>query len=143
MCLTNSNLGPQAGENMKKILIVDDEPTILFSLFHLFSRKDVTVVTCNRIEEAEKALARYKFDLVIADIRLSGIEGIEGLELLTYIKKLHPETPVIIMTAYGTAEIKKDAYRRGAFYYFEKPFDINILADKAYELGVDLNVNAA
>ena len=126
---------------MKKILIVDDEPTILFALFHLFSGKDTTVITCNRIEEAEQALERYKFDLVIADIRLSGIEGIEGLELLTYIKRLHPETPVIIMTAYGSAEIKKDAYSRGAFYYFEKPIDIKILTDKARELGIDLNAN--
>ena len=126
---------------MKKILIVDDEPTILFSLFHLFSGKDVTVITCNKMEEAEEALARYKFDLVIADIRLTGIEGIEGLELLTYIKRLHPETPVIIMTAYSTPEIKKDAYSRGAFYYFEKPVDIKILTDKARELGIDLYKN--
>jgi DNA-binding NtrC family response regulator len=126
---------------MKTILIVDDEPTILFSLFHLFSGNNVTVITCDRIEEAEEALARYKFDLVIADIRLTGIQGIEGLELLTYIKRLHPETPVIIMTAYGTAEIRKDAYSRGAFYYFEKPIDINILTDKASELGIDLNLN--
>jgi DNA-binding NtrC family response regulator len=123
---------------MEKVLIVDDEPTILFSLFHLFSGKDVTVITCDRIEEAEQALARYKFDLVIADIRLSGIEGIEGLELLTYITKLHPETPVIIMTAYGSPEIKKDSYSRGAFYYFEKPIDIKILTEKACELGIDL-----
>jgi DNA-binding NtrC family response regulator len=126
---------------MKKLLIVDDEPTILISLFHLFSGRDVTVITCNKIEEAEEALERYKFDLVIADIRLSGIEGIEGLELLTYIKRLHPETPVIIMTAYGSAEIKKDAYSRGAFYYFEKPIDIKILTEKARELGIDLNIN--
>ncbi len=126
---------------MKKILIVDDETTILFSLFHLFNRNNVTVITCNQMEEAEQALARYTFDLVIADIRLSGIEGIEGLELLSYIRRLHPETPVIIMTAYGSAEIRKAAYRRGAYYYFEKPVDINILTDKACELGIDLNVH--
>ena len=98
-------------------------------------------ITCNRMEDAEEALERHRFNLVIADIRLSGIEGIEGLELLTYIKRLHPETPVIIMTAYGTAEIKKDAYSRGAFYYFEKPIDIRILTDKTSELGIDLNIN--
>jgi len=126
---------------MNKILLVDDEPTILVSLFHLFNGKDTTVITCNRIEEAEQALERYKFDLVIADMRLSGIQGIEGLELLTFVKRLHPETPVIIMTAYGTPEIRKDAYSRGAFYYFEKPVDIKILADKARELAIALNSN--
>ena len=125
---------------MKKILIVDDETTILFALFHLFSGKNTTVITCNTIEEAEQALARYKFDLLLADIRLSGIQGIEGLELLTYIKRLNPETQVIIMTAYGSAEIKEDAYSRGAFYYFEKPVDIQVLTDKVRELGIDLNL---
>ena len=58
---------------MKKILIVDDEPTILMTLSHVLSNKDTTVITCERIEEAEEALARYTFDLVIADIRMSGM----------------------------------------------------------------------
>src|SRR5512135_3804525 len=98
---------------MKKILVVDDEPTILLTLSHLLSNKDTTVITSSKIEEAEEALDRYTFDLVIADIRLSGIYGIEGLELLSYIKKIRPETPVIIMTAYGSDSMKESAYKRG------------------------------
>lgn len=124
---------------MKKILIVDDEPTILLSLSHIFSNKDTTVITCSRIEDAEEALAHYKFDLVIADIRMSGMHGIEGLELLSYIKKLNPETAVIIMTAYGSDEIKEDAFRRGAFHYYEKPIDIAHLTSQIKSLGIDLS----
>ena len=56
--------------------------------------------------------------------------GIEGLELLSFIKDMHPKTEVIIMTAYGTEEIKEDAYRRGAYYYYEKPIDLSHLVDK-------------
>lgn len=123
---------------MKKILIVDDEPTILMTLSHLLSNKDTAVITSSRIEEAEEALSRYTFDLVIADIRLSGMYGIEGLELLSYIKKLRPETEVIIMTAYGSDEIKEDAYRRGAFHYYEKPIDIAHLISKVQTLGITL-----
>ena len=121
---------------MKKILIVDDEPTILVALSHLLSNKDTTVITCSRIEEAEEALSRYTFDLVIADIRMSGMYGIEGLELLSYIRKVRPETEVIIMTAYGSDEIKEDAYKRGAFYYYEKPIDVNHLISKVNSLGI-------
>ncbi|OGW27172.1 MAG: histidine kinase [Nitrospirae bacterium GWC2_42_7] len=121
---------------MKKILIVDDEQTILIALSHLLSNKDTTVITSNRIEEAEEALSRYTFDLVIADIRMSGMYGIEGLELLSYIKKVRPETEVIIMTAYGSEEIKEDAYKRGAFYYYEKPIDITHLISKVTALGI-------
>lgn len=121
---------------MKKILIVDDEPTILMTLAHLFSGKDTIVITSSRIEQAEEALSRYRFDLVIADIRMSGLDGIEGLELLSYIKKITPGTEVIIMTAYGSEEMREDAYRRGALYYYEKPIDINDLVTKARGLGI-------
>lgn len=121
---------------MKKILIVDDEPTILMTLSHLLSNKETTVITSSRIEEAEEALSRYVFDLVIADIRLSGMYGIEGLELLSFVKKMHAETAVIIMTAYGTDEIKEDAYKRGVFHYYEKPIDLSHLVAKVQALGI-------
>jgi len=124
---------------MKKILIVDDEPTILMTLSHLLSSKETTVITSSRMEEAEEALSRYSFDLVIADIRLSGMYGIEGLELLSFIKGMHPETEVIIMTAYGTEEIKEDAYRRGAYYYYEKPIDLSHLVAKVQAMGISLS----
>jgi len=124
---------------MKKILIVDDEPTILMTLSHLLSNRETTVITSSRMEEAEEALSRYSFDLVIADIRLSGMYGIEGLELLSFIKDIHPGTEVIIMTAYGTEEIKEDAYRRGAYYYYEKPIDLSHLVDKVHALGISLS----
>ncbi|MDA8079858.1 MAG: response regulator [Nitrospiraceae bacterium] len=121
---------------MKKILIVDDEETILMTLSHILSSKDTMVITSDKIEEAEEALLRYTFDLVIADIRLSGMYGIEGLELLSYVKKASPRTEVIIMTAYGSAEMEEDAYRRGAFHYYEKPIDISHLISKVRTLGI-------
>ncbi len=126
---------------MKRVLIVDDEPSILLSLSHLLSSDEVVALTSSRIEDAEEALDRYKFDLVIADIRLSGIYGIEGLELLSYIKKIRPETPVIIMTAYGSDSMKEAAYKRGAYHYYEKPIDMNDLAGKAEDCGIPVNQN--
>ncbi|MCL5024839.1 MAG: response regulator [Nitrospirae bacterium] len=121
---------------MKRILVVDDEPSILLSLSHLLSGDHAVVITCGRIEEAEEALDRYRFDLVIADIRLSGVYGIEGLELLSFVKRISPETKVIIMTAYGSDEMKDAAYKRGAYHYYVKPIDVNDLAGKVEELGI-------
>lgn len=126
---------------VKRILIVDDEPSILLSLSHLLSSDEVVVITCSRIEEAEEALDRYKFDLAIADIRLSGVYGIEGLELLSYIKKISPETKVIIMTAYGSDEVKESAYKRGAYHYYEKPVDMDDLVNKVETLGIKVSIN--
>ena len=111
---------------LKKIMIVDDEPSILLSLSYALKAEGVEVITCNEIEQAEEALNNTHFDLVIADIRMSGVNGIEGLELLSYIKE-HFNTKVIIMTGYGTEEIEAEAYRRGAHHYFRKPVDIGEL----------------
>lgn len=121
---------------MKRILIVDDEPTIILSLSYCLKTNNVEVVTCSKIEAAEEALARYSFDLVIADIRMSGMYGIEGLELLKYVKDRNPVTAVIIMTAYGSPEIKDEAFRRGAYYYYEKPVDIEHLLERVVRLGI-------
>jgi DNA-binding NtrC family response regulator len=126
---------------MKKILLVDDEPTILLTLSHLLSTKDTVVITCSSMEEAEEALSKYSFDLVIADIRLSGMYGIEGLELLSYIRKISPATEVIIMTAYGSDEIREDAFRRGAFHYYEKPIDLAHLVSRVRALGIPVPNN--
>lgn len=120
---------------LKKILIVDDEQSILLSLSHLLQVPGVEVLACNEIEQAEEALSQSHFDLVIADIRMSGINGIEGLELLNYIKK-HFETEVIIMTGYGTPEIEADAYRLGAYHYFRKPIEIKTLLEVVAKLGI-------
>jgi DNA-binding NtrC family response regulator len=121
---------------VKRILIVDDEPTILLSLSYCLKTEGVEVITSSKIEAAEEALSRYFFDLVVADIRMSGMYGIEGLELLSYIKKISPKTDVIIMTAYGSDEIKKEASDRGAFYYYDKPVNIEHLLGKVRDLGI-------
>lgn len=125
---------------MKKVLIVDDEPTILLSLSHLLSSRAVSVITTGKIEEAEEALLTQKIDLVIADIRLSGVHGLEGLQLLEHIKTHSPAPKVIIMTAYGTPEMKEMAYANGAYHYYEKPVDINDLLKKAEGCGIPVSI---
>lgn len=124
---------------LKKIMIVDDEPSILLSLSYALKTEGVEVITCNEIEQAEEALNSTRFDLVLADIRMSGVNGIEGLELLTYIKD-HYDTKVIIMTGYATDEIEADAYRRGAHYYFKKPIDINELLKQVALAGIPVRI---
>ncbi|MDA8172740.1 MAG: response regulator [Nitrospiraceae bacterium] len=123
---------------MKKVLIVDDEPTILLSLSHLLSSRSVSVFTTGKIEEAEEVLSTHGIDLVLADIRLSGVHGYEGLSLLDYVKEKNPDARVIIMTAYGTAEMKEAAYEKGAYHYYEKPVDINDLLEKVAACGIPI-----
>ena len=120
----------------KRILIVDDEPTILLALSHVLKTEGVEIITSSKMERAEEAVERYFFDLVIADIKMSGVLGKEGLELLTYLRNKSPETRVIIMTGYGSPEIKEEAYVMGAYYYYDKPVDITHLLGMIKKLGI-------
>lgn len=110
--------------NLKKVLIVDDEETLTWSMARSLSRdKDkYEVIIANNGREALNLLKKNKIDLVISDIRMPDING---LDLLVKIKKEYPQTKVIIMTAYGSSDVQKEANRRGSLYYVEKPFEIS------------------
>ena len=107
----------------KKMLIVDDEETLTYSLYQSFilAKRDYEVVTADSGEEAAEKLKSKDFDLVITDISMPGMSG---LELLAAIKDQYPNIEVIIMTAYGSPEKKEEAMNSGAKYYVEKPFEI-------------------
>ncbi len=123
-----------------RILIVDDEPTILMTLSYALRSREVEVVTASRLGMAEEALKKQEFDLVIADIRMSGMLGVEGLELLSYIKRYWPRTQVIIMTAHGSEEVRQDAMERGAAEYYTKPVDIRELISRIRGLGIPVQL---
>jgi CheY-like chemotaxis protein len=108
----------------KKLLIVDDEETLTYSLYQTFIKSpDIyEVVTAASGDEAAERLAKDKFDLVLTDIRMPGMDG---LELLAEIKAKYPGTKVIVMTAFGSMEKKEESLARGADYYIEKDFDIS------------------
>src|SRR3989304_7943236 len=111
-------------ENLKKVLIVDDEETLTWSMARSLSKdKDnYEVLIANNGREALNFLERNKVDLVITDIRMPDVNG---LDLLVKIKKEYPQTKVIIMTAYGSSDVQKEANQRGSLYYVEKPFEIS------------------
>ena len=111
-------------KNLKKVLIVDDEETLTWSMAKSLSkdRDKYEVIIANNGKEAINILKKNKVDLVISDIRMPDING---LDLLVKIRKEYPETKVIIMTAYGSSDVQKEANRRGSIYYVEKPFEIS------------------
>jgi len=111
-------------EGLKKVLIVDDEETLTWSMAKSLSRDrdKYEVIIANNGREALGLLKKDKIDLVISDIRMPDING---LDLLVRIKMEHPQTKVIIMTAYGSSDVQKEANRRGSLFYIEKPFEIN------------------
>jgi len=117
---------------VKKILVVDDEADILWSLKEFLVNKDLQaeVVTAASGEEALEKLARERIDLVITDIKMPGMSG---LDLLVEIKNRFPYISVIIMTAFPSSEFKREALLKGGMYFIEKPFDIKNLREKVME----------
>ena len=120
---------------MGKILIVDDEPQVRQSFEKILSSEGHAIRTASSGEAALSLVQAEMPDLVIMDVRLPGISGLEAFRA---IHELEPKLPVIVMTAFGTTETAIEATKLGAFEYVLKPFDIpDILAliDQALEAG--------
>lgn len=105
---------------MKKILLVDDEKNVHYSFKKIFSGK-YDIISALNGRKAIELFMKDPPDLAIVDIRM---EGIDGLDLLSELKRISPKTPVLVITAYGSMEIAIEAMKRGAYDYLVKPFDI-------------------
>ncbi len=119
---------------MAKLLIIDDEANILYSLQAGLESEELTIVTAKTAKRGLALLAREMPDVVIVDVRLPDLSG---LEVFDRIKEQAPRVPVIIITAYATTETAIEAMKRGAFDYLLKPVDLHQLREvvhKALEL---------
>ena len=113
----------------KRILIVDDDKGVAFFLReHLLkTRAGYQVETVGSSEEALAILAQRSFDLIITDLRMPGMDG---LELMAEVRRHAPHTRLILMTAYGNERIERIAYQLGACQYITKPFRIQDLIER-------------
>jgi DNA-binding NtrC family response regulator len=103
----------------EEVLVVDDEPQMLIAIHETLRRSGYAVTTAGSAMEALCRLREKYFNLVITDYRMPEVTGID---LLKKLKNLAPQTPVVMLTAYGTIQNAVDAMRLGAFDYLLKPF---------------------
>ena len=108
----------------EELLVVDDEPQMLIAVNETMRRLGYGVTTAGSGMEALRRLKEKYYGLVITDMRMPEVSG---LDLLRRIKNLTPQTPVVLLTAYGTVQNAVDAMREGAFDYLLKPFDAEAL----------------
>lgn len=104
-----------------RILVVDDELSMREFLSILLEREGYQVETAGSAEEALRQMETSLFDLVLSDVQMPGLGGIE---LLSRIKKISPETGVLMITAFSAAEQAVEAMKLGAYDYISKPFKI-------------------
>lgn len=103
-----------------KVLIIDDEPGVCEILRKVLSKEGYQVKTALNGNEALALMKSERLHVALLDIKMPGMDGIEVLD---NIRKISPETVVIILTAYGTLETARQALMLGAYDYITKPFD--------------------
>ena len=115
-----------------RVLILDDESTLRTALFRLLDRKGYQVVTAQRLDEARSFMSPEKpFDIAIVDMNLP--DG-NGLDLISEIKNVNPNTQVIVLTGFATIDTAIQATQKGAYHFLTKPFNVEelmSLLDKA------------
>jgi two-component system, NtrC family, response regulator len=118
---------------METILIVDDEKNYLVVLEALLGTEGYEVITAGNAIDALEHIRNPDLDLVITDMKMPGMSG---MELLEAAKKINYELPVIVMTAFGTIEMAVDAMKKNAYDYITKPFrneELKLTIKKALE----------
>ena len=105
---------------MERILVVDDDVSILKVLQMRLESEQYAVVAASEIREAKERITEGGFEIALLDLKL---EGGTGIELMKSLREVDPDLPVIILTAYGTIESAVEAMKEGAYSYLTKPFD--------------------
>jgi DNA-binding NtrC family response regulator len=104
----------------ERLLVIDDEPNMLRLLKTiLMDKTGYSVITTNNPLEVQSLLQQQAFDLVITDLKMPLVDGIDLIEI---VKKISDQLPIIIITAYGTSEVAEEAIRKGAYDFILKPF---------------------
>jgi two-component system nitrogen regulation response regulator GlnG len=127
---------------MPKLLVVDDEPSILHFFRRAFAEPDVTLLTAGTAAQGLAAVERDRPDVVVLDINLGGESG---LETFRRVHELDPKVPVIFITGHGTADTAIEAMRLGAYEYLLKPLELDHLTDlveRAFEISRLMRVPA-
>ena len=106
---------------MSKLLLIDDEADVQYSFQRIFDSPDIELTTASSGEEGLRLISKLQPDLVIMDVRMGGLSG---LETLRRIRQMDSKLLVILMTAYGTTQTAIEAMKLGAYDYLLKPFDV-------------------
>jgi len=109
------------------LLIVDDEEAIRFSMSEYFTQHGFNVDTARELEEAEELLGKNSYEVVIQDLRL-GPSDHDGLQVIKLIRDRNPETRIVVLTAYGSAEVEDEVLRCGADAILRKPKPLSQVA---------------
>ncbi len=117
---------------MKKILVIEDESLIRSSLARALRKDDVAIIEAANCREARERLMEEGCDLAIVDLFLE--DGMHGLQLIHEIHRHVAGVKIIVITAFGSAEIKEAALKQGVDRFYDKPFGIENIRNAVKDL---------
>ena len=113
---------------MPRLLVVDDEESICFSMSEYFSLHGFKVDTARDLDQAEELINTTLYEVVIQDLRLGMTRNPDGLDIIRRIHERNPATRIIVLTAYGSTEMEDEARRWGADAFLRKPKPLSQVA---------------
>jgi DNA-binding NtrC family response regulator len=112
----------------RKLLVVDDEESICFSMSEYFSQHGFKVDTAREMEEAEGLLKKTEYKVIIQDLRLGATRHPDGIEIIKMVHQRNPDTRIVVLTSYGSPEVEAQARDAGADAFLRKPKPLSQVA---------------
>ena len=111
-----------------RLLVVDDEESICFSMSEYFSQHGFAVDTARELDEAEGLIKETDYQVIIQDLRLGLAQHPDGIDIIKLVHKRNPETRIVVLTSYGSPEAEAAARRAGADAFLRKPKPLSQVA---------------
>lgn len=124
-------MGTATGQRVWRVLVVDDEENLNWSLVTSLRKDNYAADGALTGDDALRRMAAQTYDIVISDVKMPGMDG---FELLQWLRAHRPQTRVLMMTAFGSPTDRAEALRGGVIAYLEKPFDLRALKDELRRL---------
>jgi len=115
--------------NRPRLLLAEDEPAAIAALTKFFRENGYDVDCASELEEAEALITVNEYDVVIADLRLNWGPALDGLEILRFIRRNSRRTPVIILSAHASPDVRRSADILGAEAFIAKPAPLPSIAE--------------
>jgi len=110
-----------------KLLVIDDEETIVFGLKRYFQHEGYDVDVAQELEEAEALLTTFQYEVVLVDLALRDGSGTEGLELVRFARRANPAALIVMLTGHASSDLRWEAFHRGIDAFVEKPTELEHL----------------
>jgi DNA-binding NtrC family response regulator len=124
-------------DDERRILMVDDKATLCFAMREYFELYNYQVDCANNVDNATTRLNASRYTVMIADLNLGGTHDLNGFEIIKIAREHFPEMRIIVLTAYGSAEVESAAQDLGVSAFLHKPSPLSEVARIVFELAVD------